>query len=275
MKPTTTLASTQAPDGTVVSLLEHDGDYTIRAAGADLMTSRQHASELALGRLGCLRLAENRNAVVLIGGVGMGYTLRAALDVLHPDARVGVAELLPAIVQWNRGPLAHLAGAPLDDPRVRVVADDLMAVLSSSATRYDAILLDVDNGPEAMVTRGNRRLYGHDAIATYKHALHQRGVLSVWSASPDTRFPRRLQKAGFAVQRFRVPAYAGSRGQFRCIWCASGRRHSLPPESAVDALPLTVAASAPAPGEQSDTGRPSRARPRRKPSRRARRKAPK
>jgi spermidine synthase len=228
MKPTVKLASTTSPDGGEISLYQHDRDFIIRAGNRDLMTSRQHESELELGRLGCSRLADNRNAVVLIGGLGMGYTLRAVLDSLSPKAVCIVAELLPAVIQWNRDFLGELAGHPLRDPRVILEARDVRDVIGEAHCRFDSIILDVDNGPGAMTSEENHRLYSRGGIEACCRALHAKGRLAVWSASPDKRFERRLQQARLNVRRFSVPAYRQAKSQYRTIWVASAFRGSLP-----------------------------------------------
>jgi spermidine synthase len=159
------------------------------------MSNRAHRSEEALGELACAGLSGAPE--VLIGGLGFGYTLRAALDVLPQAARVVVAELLPAIIEWNRGPLARLAGQPLSDPRVALQPGDVGDLIAAGEARYDAILLDVDNGPQALTDQGNHRLYGASGLAACRHALRDGGVLAVWSADPAPEFEHALAEAGF------------------------------------------------------------------------------
>lgn len=168
------------------------------------MSSRVHASEDALGALGCERARTLTEPRVLVGGLGMGFTLRAALDVLAPDASVQVTELLPAVVEWNRGPLGELARRPLDDPRVRLEEADVVLTLRASPGRFDAVLLDIDNGPAALTSSSNALLYTRQGVAAAQASLRPGGVLAVWSARGDRAFERRLRGAGFSVARARV-----------------------------------------------------------------------
>jgi len=208
------LARARAAGGETLVLRRRGGIFEIRCDGWDLMSNRAHHSEQALGQLGCAGLAGAPR--VLIGGLGMGYTLRAALDVLPRAARVTVAEVFAAVADWNRGPLAALAGRPLDDPRVEVCCADVAALLAGAA--YDAILLDVDNGPEGMTQAVNDDLYSPRGLAAARAALRRQGVLAVWSQGPDRTFAQRFAKAGFAVEEKRVRA-RGSRGGTRhVIW---------------------------------------------------------
>ena len=204
MKPWEILGRARAPDGTELTLARHVSEVIISAGGQTLMSSRQHASEDALGVLGCERARTLTEPRVLVGGLGMGFTLRAALDVLPPHASVQVTELLPAVVEWNRGPLGELAGRPLDDPRVRLEEADVVLTLRASPGRFDAVLLDVDNGPAALTSSSNAGLYESHGIAAARASLRPGGVLSVWSARADRAFERRLRQAGFSVRRERV-----------------------------------------------------------------------
>ncbi len=179
------------------------------------MTSRMHGSEDTLATLGCRDLPPKAPRV-LIGGLGMGFTLRSALDLLPADALVVVAELVPAVVEWNRGPLGPLAGHPLDDPRARIDMRDVGDVIRSSAAVFDAILLDVDNGPDAFTLAGNASLYGDAGIAAARRALKPGGTLAVWATEEDKRFVQRLGRAGFAAAAERVRARAG-RGRSRHV----------------------------------------------------------
>jgi len=228
MKPTVTLATTTTPDGQALSLCQHDRDFIIRLGRDELMSSRRNASEMALGKLGCERLATHTNPVVLVGGLGMGYTLRAALDVLPPTATVIVAELLPAVVEWNRNVFGDLAGHPLRDPRVEVRVEDVFRVISESPGRFDAILLDVDNGPHAMTSADNHRLYGPHGIEVTLSALRQDGCLSIWSATRDLPFERRLRYVHLAVRTYCLPAYQNSKSQPHRVWVISREPGSLP-----------------------------------------------
>jgi spermidine synthase len=168
------------------------------------MSSRMHGSEEALATLGCAHAATLMRPCVLVGGLGMGFTLRAALDSLPRAALILVAELVPAVVEWNRGALGALANRPLDDPRVRVETGDVGATLRSNRSRFDAVLLDVDNGPIALSAASNAGLYDDRGIAVARESLRPDGVLAVWSTSNDRRFERRLRAAGFSVTQERV-----------------------------------------------------------------------
>jgi spermidine synthase len=190
------------------------------------MGSRQHGSEDALAQLGCKGLEQVAGARVLIGGLGMGFTLRAALDVLGPKAAVQVAELVPAVIEWNRGPLAELAGAPLDDSRVSVFSGDVVELIAQSRSRYDAILLDVDNGPEALTSPGNAKLYGPAGLTRASAALKPHGLLVVWSVTEEPKFTAKLTRAGFEVQLERVLArHNGAKrgGKRHVLWLARKR----------------------------------------------------
>ena len=200
MKPWELIGRTLAPDGTDLSLTLRDGEYVILADGKSLMSSRMHGSEEALATFACARLRGLDDPRVLVGGLGMGFTLRATLDHLPRKASVVVAELLPTVVEWNRGPLGPLADHPLKDRRVRVEPGDVAVTLRSNLNAYDAILLDVDNGPAAFATAGNAGLYDNAGVAAAYAALRDRGVLAVWSAREDRKFEKRLRYAGFRVQ---------------------------------------------------------------------------
>jgi spermidine synthase len=204
VKPWNVLERTHTADGTQLTLARHTSEYVIFADGRSLMSSRMHGSEEALGIIGCRRARELRRPHVLVGGLGMGFTLRAALDVLPRTASVVVAELVPAVVEWNRGPLGPLARHPLDDPRVRIEEGDVGAIMRSNPGRFDAVLLDVDNGPVALTARPNADLYHREGIGVARTSLGPEGVLAVWSAGHDAAFERRLRSAGFSVQRERV-----------------------------------------------------------------------
>ena len=200
MKPPELLGESVTPDGTDMKLIRRDQEYTILANGKSLMSSRMHGSEEAMATLACRDRPTIEQPYILIGGLGMGFTLRATLDLLPPDAMVVVAELLPVVVEWNRGPLGPLARHPLKDKRVRVDVNDVAATLSSNPGRFDAVLLDVDNGPSAFATSNNSRLYDNQGLATARTALKRGGVLAVWSAQQDRKFEQRLRYAGFRVE---------------------------------------------------------------------------
>jgi len=206
MQPPREIDRTTTPDGEMLTLLEHAGDHIVRVGGLTLMSSAEHHSEEHMAEIACAALAERRVARVLVGGLGMGYTLRAVLDRVGADASVVVAELLPAVVEWNHGPLAPLAGRPLDDARVQVEVCDVVAHLAARPAPYDAILLDVDNGPEPLTTGGNERLYGSRGIAHVHAALTPGGVVVVWSAFACPPFVEALRSARFAPEVVRTQA---------------------------------------------------------------------
>jgi spermidine synthase len=209
-------------------LYQHGRDFSIKVDGQDLMLSRQHESELELARLGCAHLAGRKAPRILIGGLGMGYTLRRALDMLSPHAQVVVGELLGAVVEWNREFLGELNGQPLGDKRVDLKTGDIVELISRSKSRFDAILLDVDNGPRVMTDSGNRRLYGREGIWACRRALRKQGCLAVWSAEASKKFEQLLMSCSFHVRRFRVSAYKGSKSQSRFVWVASQDKVMLP-----------------------------------------------
>ncbi len=187
-------------DGTVVKLVRRSGEYIILANGKSLMSSDMHGSEEALATFACGRARTLAHPKVLIGGLGMGFTLRATLDLLPSDAVVVVAELVPAVVEWNRGTLGPLAGHPLKDPRVQVEVDDVAVTLTSRAGEFDAVLLDVDNGPAGLTAWNNDWLYDDRGIAAAFGALKTGGVLAVWSAREDRKFEQRLRHGKFTVE---------------------------------------------------------------------------
>ena len=227
MKPIAKLAEALTPDGHTIALFQRDQDFSIRVNGQDLMLSRQHESELELARLGCAHITKSRTPVVLIGGLGMGYTLRQTLDMLGPEASVIVSELLSPVAEWNREFLGTLNGNALHDPRVRLKLGDVYPLIASSESQLDALLLDVDNGPSALTTSRNQRLYQREGLLTCRRALHKRGCLAIWSAEPSRAFERLLRSCDFQVRGFRVPVYRGSRSS-RFVWVASKRESSLP-----------------------------------------------
>jgi spermidine synthase len=204
VKPFELLGQTLSPDGTVMKLIRRGDEYLILADGAVLMSSRMHGSEEELATLACQRVRTLERASVLIGGLGMGFTLRATLDLLSADATVVVAELVPAVVEWNRGPLGPLAGHPLKDKRVRVETRDVAVALRSCLGQFDAVLLDVDNGPAAFTVSNNAGLYDERGIAAARAVLKMEGMLVVWAAQEDRKFEQRLRNGGFDVQVQRV-----------------------------------------------------------------------
>ena len=229
MKPRVKIAAARTPDGGEMVLYQHDRDFAIEINGQELMHSRHHESELALARLGCAYLDGHKAPIILIGGLGMGYTLRQALDMLSPDAQVVVGELLGAVVEWNREFLGKLNGQPLGDERVDLKTGDIVELISGSESRFDSILLDIDNGPTAMTDAGNRRLYSREGIEACRQALREQGCLAVWSAEPSKKFEQLLMSCNFHVRRYRVSAYKGSKSRSRFIWVASEDKIILPP----------------------------------------------
>jgi spermidine synthase len=210
------------PDGGgELRLMQRGSEFTILAGALELMNSRSNGSEKALATLGCAGLNDRLAPHVLIGGFGMGFTLRAALDSLGPGARVTVAELVPAVIAWARGPLAHLGGDCLDDPRTMLREGDVAALIDAARSDYDAILLDVDNGPHGLGRPANDRLYTAQGLAAARRALKPGGVLAVWSAAADPAFTQRLRRAGFAVREAPVRSSGGRKGAHHMIWLAT------------------------------------------------------
>lgn len=206
MRPWELLGTTTTPAGDAMTLMRRDREYVIFASGKPLMSSRMHGSEEALATLGCEHLRGREAPRVLVGGLGMGFTLRATLDQVPAAAEVVVAELVPGVVSWNEGPLGALAGHPLSDRRVRVETADVAAVLRSSPGAFDAVLLDIDNGPDAFTTRANGWLYANGGVTAMRAALRPGGVVTVWSAWEDRKFEQRLRWAGLRVDVVRVRA---------------------------------------------------------------------
>jgi spermidine synthase len=208
-------------DGGELRLMQRGAEFSIMTGATELMNSRLSGSEKALAALSCARLRDRPKPHVLIGGFGMGFTLRAALEALGPQAQVTVAELVPAVVAWARGPMAHLSGECLQDPRLALHLGDVGDLIGSAEARYDAILLDVDNGPEGLSRKANDRLYDGAGLAAARRALRPGGVLAVWSSAPDAGFTRRLRQAGFAVEEAAVRATGGRKGARHVIWLAA------------------------------------------------------
>ncbi|MBL8651319.1 MAG: spermidine synthase [Sphingopyxis sp.] len=220
MTPRELLATAPVPGGDALRLFRRGEDYFITLGHSELMTSRMSGSEEALAEMACDRLRDPAAPHLLIGGYGMGFTLRAALARLGAEARVTVAELVPEIIDWARGPMAALTVNCLDDPRVDVVLGDVGAVIGDAARRYDAILLDVDNGPDGLTREGNDRIYSMAGLARARAALRPGGILAIWSAAPDARFTRRLKDAGFAIDEVPVRARITGKGGRHIIWFA-------------------------------------------------------
>ena len=205
MIPWKLLAKAQTPgNGVELRLYQRDNEFSIKAGNFELMNSRGYGSEDALGKLACQKITANPQARVLIGGLGMGYTVRSVLDALGAKAQVVVAELVPAVVQWNRVFLANLAGSPLEDNRVTVHEADVAQMIKTAKGDYNAILLDVDNGPQALTLKGNDWLYSPEGLKTAFAALRPKGVLAIWSSDPEPAFVQRLRKAGFEVDEVGV-----------------------------------------------------------------------
>ena len=223
MKAWELLGETRTPDGTDMRLTRRDDEYVILANGKPLMSSRMHGSEEALATLACGDLRKRDRPRVLVGGLGMGFTLRAVLDLLPADAIVTVAELVPAVIDWNREPLAALAAHPLRDPRVRVEIADVGFTLRAGPDRFDAILLDVDNGPAAFTAAVNASLYDNSGVAAAHAALRPRGTLAVWSAWDDRKFEQRLRYHGFDVEVARVRARLKKGGPRHTIFIGTKR----------------------------------------------------
>jgi spermidine synthase len=212
------LDTADLPDGSgTLRLVRRGEEYSIMLGANELMNSRLSGSEEALAEIACAKIAGRAAPEMLIGGLGMGFTLRAALACLPNGAHVTVAELVPAVAAWARGPLAHIFAGSLDDPRSSVVVGDVRGLIEGAQSRWDSILLDVDNGPDALSIAANDRLYGRAGLAAAREALRPGGVLAVWSAAPDKAFAQRLRAAGFAVEETAARARRG-RGARHVLW---------------------------------------------------------
>jgi spermidine synthase len=216
-----TLVGTAVVPGSETTLTLHQSshDFVIRLAGSgtELMSTRRRGSEEALGRLPFAHIPNPENAKVLIGGLGMGFTLAAALHAAGRDACVTVAELVPEVVEWNRGPLGDKSGSPLKDPRIRLHIGDVTSLLRERTSNYDIIALDIDNGPEGLTSAENDWLYSQPGIATTRRALRPGGVIAYWSATSDPRFAKRLRDTGDKIFEERVHAH-GKKGTRHTIW---------------------------------------------------------
>lgn len=208
------------PGGGILRLLKSDDDFSIQFGSEELMGSCDHVSEEALATMTCQRLGD-RDGDVLIGGLGMGFTLGAALSAWSPHSSITVAELVPKVVTWAKGPLAHIFGDSLSDQRVTIDVSDVHDVIAAAPDRYDAILLDVDNGPDGMIQPENERLYCNWGLRSAHAALRDGGILAIWSAYPAAGFDRKLEDIGFDVDEQRVPAFIGSVDEFHHIWFAT------------------------------------------------------
>jgi spermidine synthase len=214
--------------GGELRLMQRGNEFSIMAGPTTLMSSRMSSSETALAELACDRLRGRQNCRVLIGGYGMGFTLRAALAGLGADARILVAELVPAVLEWARGPMAELTAGCFSDPRVSVHEADVGGLIASARASFDAILLDVDNGPDGFSRSANERLYNLRGLEAARRALRPGGMLTVWSAAPDREFTNRLGRAGFAVKEIKARANKGRGGQ-HVIWIATNTAANVRP----------------------------------------------
>ena len=217
MKPTTIIERVSTPLGDM-ALSRHDEDFTIRVGGVELMNSQNHQSEDELGRIACAPLKQHAAPRLLIGGLGLGYTLRAALDALPKSAHVDVAELVPEVVRWNRTIFGSLARRPLEDPRVTVIEGDVMRVIANPSAPYDAIVLDVDNGPDGLA-KANDALYQRKGLVAARAALNSDGLFAVWSSFESPTFTRWLRDVGFSVTVEKVRTWHGG-GATHWIWLA-------------------------------------------------------
>ena len=215
MKPWEMLATAITPDGSRFELLRHDDIYVIYANGNEVMTSYSHCSEDAMMSLACP--SPRADACILIGGLGMGYTLAATLDLLPPGGSVVVSELVPGVVEWNHGPLGPLAGHPLDDPRTDLIVGEVADVIRDSKSRFDAVLLDVDNGVDSFTLPHNSWLYTPDGLAAAHRALRPCGALAIWSVGTERTFERRLRRAGFTASSYPVRGQGKRGGHYSVI----------------------------------------------------------
>ncbi len=204
-----------------LKLYRRGTEFSIRVGGLELMNSRVYGSEKAIAELSCSRIKSRKNTCILIGGLGMGFTLSATLKYIKPDTKVMVAELVPEVVRWNRDILGELADYPLKDNRVTILETDVVQLLKKEKNAFDAVILDVDNGPEGLTQKGNDWLYSAPGLIKIIKALRPEGILAVWSANPDRSFTTRLTKAGFKVEEKRVRARENRKGGRHTIWIAT------------------------------------------------------
>jgi spermidine synthase len=220
MIPWVHLGTAKVPGGSELKLMQRGMEFSIMAGAIPLMNSRMSSSETVLADVACERLRGRRACRVLIGGYGMGFTLRAALAGFGADAQIVVAELVPEVIAWARGPMAELTAGALRDPRVTIHEGDVAALIASSRGDFDAILLDVDNGPDGLNRSANDRLYDLRGLEAARNALRPKGLLAIWSAAPNVAFAARLDRAGFAVDEIKARANKG-RGVRHIIWAAT------------------------------------------------------
>ena len=220
MIPRELLGIAEVPGGAALSLYRRGDDYMISLDRNELMSSRMNGSEIALATMTLERLGSPAAPRILVGGYGMGFTLRALLADTGPKADIVVAELVPEIIDWARGPMAAMTGTCLDDPRVELRIGDVVDEIADAGPGYDAILLDVDNGPDGLTRPANNGLYSWRGLETAKAALREGGILAIWSAAPDPVFSKRLSGAGFAVDEWRVRARSNGKGPIHMIWFA-------------------------------------------------------
>ena len=223
MIPRILLGTAALPGGGELRLIRRGEEFSIMLGANELMNSRLSGSEEELARIACARIAGRPRPAVLIGGLGMGFTLRAALAELPRAAEVVVAELVPEVVAWARGPMAPVFRGSLEDPRVRVEEADVAELIAAARAAYDSILLDVDNGPDGLTIAANDRLYSAAGLAAARSALRPGGVLAVWSSAPDKAFTGRLRQAGYAVEEVEARARGGGRGARHHLWFATRR----------------------------------------------------
>lgn len=227
MNPWVVLGNAEIPNGGgTLKLSQREDEFSIRLSGVrgELMNSRVHSSEEALAEIGCSHIKSTADAQVLVGGLGMGFTLAAALEAVSSSATVTVAELIPEVVEWNRGPLGECAGRPIEDSRTQIRVGDVSAFFGQNqSTIFDAILLDVDNGPEGLTHTDNHQLYSLDGLRAIHRSLRSKGVLAVWSAFPDQSFMSRLKKAGYNAEMRTVRARSG-KGSRHTIFLASKQK---------------------------------------------------
>ena len=222
MKRIERLGEAKTPDGTTLTLYRHDGEYLIRADGVELMSTRRHKSEDALAEIVCAPLRGRTGVRVLIGGLGLGFTLRAALASLESDAQVVVAEIVKGVISWNRNPVYGISADVLADPRVDLRHADVADVLRANPGEFDAVMLDVDNGADPLTTSGNAQLYGEAGIRTTIAALRPNGSIAYWSAQADPDFAKALRRAGLTVEVMKVHAHGSSGSQHTLFVAQAG-----------------------------------------------------